>query len=98
MITLADERLRAGRAAHAGEEGVFVGRGVINLVPFHRAHVASAERWVGSVRRDLLRHVIVLNQRHLRRLLREYVRYYHEDRTHLGLGKDTRGGRVGGGG
>src|ERR1039457_3553551 len=53
-----------------------------------------AERWVGSVRRDLLDHVIVLNQKHLRRLLNEYVRYYHEDRTHLGLGKDTPGGRV----
>ena len=53
-----------------------------------------AERWVGSVRRDLLDHVIVLNQRHLRRLLKEYVRYYHEDRTHLGLGKDTPRGRL----
>jgi transposase InsO family protein len=53
-----------------------------------------AERWVGSVRRDLLDHVIVLNQRHLRRLLNAYVRYYHEDRTHLGLGKDTPSGRV----
>src|SRR5450432_3420966 len=53
-----------------------------------------AERWVGSVRRELLDHVIVLNQRHLRRLLKEYVRYYHEDRTHLGLGKDTPSGRV----
>jgi putative transposase len=52
-----------------------------------------AERWVGSVRRDLLDHVIVLNQRHLRRLLRDYVLYYHEDRTHLGLGKDTPFGR-----
>ena len=53
-----------------------------------------AERWVGSVRRDLLDHVIVLNRRHLKRLLKEYVRYYHEDRTHLGLGKDTPDGRV----
>lgn len=53
-----------------------------------------AERWVGSARRDLLDHVIILNQRHLRRLLKEYVRYYHEDRTHLGLGKDTPVGRV----
>ena len=53
-----------------------------------------AERWVGSVRRDLLEHVIVLNQRHLRRLLKKYVRYYHEDRIHLGPGKDTPGGRV----
>jgi putative transposase len=48
-----------------------------------------AERWVGSCRRDLLDHVIVLNQRHLKRLMAEYVRYYHEDRTHLGLAKDT---------
>jgi transposase InsO family protein len=53
-----------------------------------------AERWVGSVRRDLLDHVIVISQRHLRRLLKEYVRYYHEDRTHLGIGKETPGGRV----
>ncbi len=52
-----------------------------------------AERWVGSCRRDLLDHVIVLNERHLKRLLSEYVRYYHEDRTHLGLAKDTPMGR-----
>src|SRR5262245_38890587 len=48
-----------------------------------------AERWVGGCRRDLLDHVIPLNEHHLRRLLSEYVRYYHADRTHLGLGKDT---------
>lgn len=48
-----------------------------------------AERWVGSCRRDLLDHVIPLNERHLKRLLSEYVRYYHHDRTHLGLEKDT---------
>jgi putative transposase len=52
-----------------------------------------AERWVGSCRRDLLDHVIVLNERHLKRLMTEYVRYYHEDRTHLGLAKDTPAGR-----
>jgi putative transposase len=53
-----------------------------------------AERWVGSCRRDLLDHVIVLNERHLKRLMTEYVRYYHEDRTHLGLAKDTPVGRA----
>jgi putative transposase len=53
-----------------------------------------AERWVQSCRRDLLDHVIVLNERHLKRLLNEYVRYYQEDRTHLGLGKETPGGRI----
>ena len=52
-----------------------------------------AERWVGSCRRDLLDHVIVLNEQHLKRLMAEYVRYYHEDRTHLGLAKDTPAGR-----
>ena len=52
-----------------------------------------AERWVGNCRRDLLDHVIVLNERHLKRLMGDYVRYYHEDRTHLGLAKDTPAGR-----
>src|ERR1035438_6521766 len=47
-----------------------------------------------AFRSDLLDHVIVLNERHLRWLLKDYVRYYHEDRTHLGLGKDTPGDRV----
>ncbi len=53
-----------------------------------------AVRWVERCRCDLLDHVIVLNERHLKRLLTEYVRYYHENRTHLGLGKETPGGRV----
>ena len=48
-----------------------------------------AERWIESCRHDLLDHVIAFNERHLKRLLSEYVRYYHEDRTHLGLGKQT---------
>jgi len=52
-----------------------------------------AERWVGSCRRDLLDHVVILNERHLKRLMVEYVRYYHADRTHLGLAKDTPAGR-----
>jgi putative transposase len=52
-----------------------------------------AERWVGSCRRDLLDHVIILSERHLKRLMAEYIRYYHQDRTHLGLAKDTPAGR-----
>ena len=48
-----------------------------------------AERWVGSARRELLDHVIPLNEQHLRRLGREYLAYYHEDRTHIGLEKTT---------
>ena len=48
-----------------------------------------AERWIESCRRDLLDHVIAMNEPHLKRLLTEYVAYYHEDRTHLGLRKQT---------
>jgi putative transposase len=48
-----------------------------------------AERWVGSARSEMLDHVIPLNERHLRRLGREYMAYYHEDRTHIGLNKMT---------
>src|ERR1022692_4305899 len=53
-----------------------------------------AERWIESCRRDLCDHVIAVNEAHLKRLLTEYVHYYHEDRTHLGLNKETPGGRT----
>jgi len=52
----------------------------------------TAERWVGSARRELLDHVIVLNERHLQRLLREYVDYYNADRVHTPL-RDSPMGR-----
>ena len=52
-----------------------------------------AERWGGSCRRDLLDHVIAVNERHLKHLMNEYIRYYHEDRTHLALVKGTPAGR-----
>jgi putative transposase len=48
-----------------------------------------AERWVGGCRRELLDHVIPLNEDHLRRLVREYISYFHEDRIHDSLTKDT---------
>jgi transposase InsO family protein len=48
-----------------------------------------AEGWIGSCRRDLLDHIIAFDERHLKRWLSEYFRYYHEDRTHLGLRKGT---------
>ena len=43
------------------------------------------ERLIGSIRRECLDHVIVLNERHLLRLLRSYCEYYHTSRTHMGL-------------
>ncbi|RLB45807.1 MAG: integrase [Deltaproteobacteria bacterium] len=48
------------------------------------------ERVIGTLRRELLDHLIVVSQQHLRRLLRRYLDdYYHPCRTHLSLGKDS---------
>ena len=48
-----------------------------------------AERLIGSIRRECLDHVIVLGERHLRRILTEYFEYYSRSRTHLSLEKDA---------
>jgi len=52
----------------------------------------TAERWIGTVRRELLDHVIVIDESHLRRLLREYVEYYNGERVHTRL-RDSPYGR-----
>ena len=44
---------------------------------------------MGSCRRELLGHIIALNERHLYRLIRAYVAYYHQDRIYDALGKDA---------
>jgi len=53
-----------------------------------------AERVIGSIRRECLDHMIVLGERHLKRILSSYVDYYHSARTHLSLEKDAPDGRV----
>ena len=50
---------------------------------------AYAERLIGSIRRELLVHVIVFGERHLRQVLSSYMTYYNEARTHLSLNKDA---------
>ena len=47
------------------------------------------ERLIGSIRRDCLDHMIVLNEDHLHRILAEYFAYYHEARTHLSLDRNS---------
>jgi putative transposase len=46
------------------------------------------ERVIGSIRRECLDHVIIFHENHLRKVLRGYIEYYRESRTHLGLNKD----------
>ncbi len=48
----------------------------------------DCERLIGSIRRECLDHVIVLNERHLMRVLRGYASYYHSSRTHRSLDND----------
>jgi transposase InsO family protein len=48
-----------------------------------------AERLIGSIRRECVDHFIVLGEAHLRRILRAYVRYYNDVRTHRSLNKDA---------
>ena len=44
---------------------------------------------IGSIRRECLDHVVVLNERHLLRILGKYVEYYNGSRTHLSLAEDA---------
>src|SRR5215218_3024559 len=54
-----------------------------------RLRLAYAERLVGSIRRECLDHVIVANERGLRRILLACADYYLKSRTHLALAKDA---------
>jgi putative transposase len=82
------------RDRDASYGGVFRSRlkamGIIEVLSVPRSpwQNAYAERVIGSIRRECLNHVIVLNKQHLRQLLSSYLGYYHQSRTHLSLGKD----------
>jgi hypothetical protein len=43
---------------------------------------------IGSIRRECLDYIVIVNERHLRRVLSTYIDYYHQTRTHLSLDKD----------
>jgi putative transposase len=84
---------RAGRRARgrrrACSKTVAVGP-VLHQNPVRRPwQNPFAERLIGSVRRECLDDVLVLSERHLRRVLTRYFAYYHGARTHLSLEKDA---------
>ncbi len=47
------------------------------------------ERLIGSIRRECLDHIIILNEAHMRRILASYFAYYHESRAHLSLARNA---------
>jgi putative transposase len=53
--------------------------------PWQNAYV---ERIIGSIRRECLNHIIIFDERHLRRVLSTYFQYHHQSRIHLSLNKD----------
>jgi transposase InsO family protein len=61
-------------------------RPITPYCPWQNGYV---ERLIGSIRRECLDHVLILNAAHLRRVLRTYADYYNNHRTHLALGKDA---------
>jgi transposase InsO family protein len=61
----------------------------VRIAPHSPWQSPYVERLIGSVRPECLDHVIVLNQAHLRRLLKSYFAYYQRSRTHLSLDKDA---------
>jgi transposase InsO family protein len=69
------------------------GATIIRTPPRTPVANAYAERWVGTVRRELLDRTLVWNRPHLERLLRDYVEHYKTHRPHRTLSQrvpDTR--------
>ena len=91
-------RLLRDRDGTYGEE--FVRRvsnlGVEHLLSSPRSPWQNpyVERFIGTIRRELLDHVVVCDEDHLLRMMKAYVRYYNEDRTHLSLAGDVPAGRA----
>jgi putative transposase len=63
------------------------GATIIRTPPYTPVANAHAERWVGTVRRELLDRTLVWNRKHLERLLAEYVEHYNTHRPHRSLGQ-----------
>ena len=80
-----DSKFSPGFAAVFRSEGVEVVR-----TPYRAPSAnAIAERWVGSVRRECLDHLLIVSEAHLRRVLTVYVGHYNQARPHQGLEQRT---------
>jgi transposase InsO family protein len=59
------------------------------IVPASPWQNGFAERLIGSIRRERLDHIVVLGEKHLRRILKSYAAYYNGVRTHRSLNNDA---------
>jgi len=77
----------------AAFDAVFASDGIRILLTPPRAPQANAvaERWVGTLRRELLDRMLIVNQRQLRRAVAEYVEHYNSHRPHRALGQAAPG-------
>ena len=66
---------------------VATGSGIQELRTPYRAPRANGicERYMGSLRRECLNHALILNDRHLWRVVREYTHYFNQERPHQGI-------------
>jgi hypothetical protein len=83
QIVLGIERMGRGQVFQA------LGLEEVRIAPRSPWQSPDAERLIGSIRRECLDHVIVLNRAHLYRLLKAYSAYDHRSQTHLALDKDA---------
>jgi putative transposase len=104
---LQDEEITARYLIHdrdskfvPGFDAIFESEGVKIVRTPYRAPTAYAvaERWIGSVRRECLDHLLLVSAAHLRHVLAVYVAHYNEARPHQGLGQRTPVAQVTGGG
>jgi putative transposase len=70
-------------------DDVFRGEGatIIRTPPYTPVANAYAERWVGTIRRELCDRTLIWNRRQLEQLLRDYVEHYNAHRPHRSLGQ-----------
>ena len=78
-----DTKLGSRFASVFSSSGVRVVRTAIRAPDMN----AFAERFVGTLPREVLDHVLILSENHLRRIVTEYVRFYNEARPHKALGQ-----------
>jgi putative transposase len=70
---------------------VFVTESIeVILTPYHAPNAnAYAERWVRSVREECLDHLLIINERHLEHVLKEFSQYYNQARPHQGIDQQS---------